>query len=376
MLREGLRNEVLPAHYYTWIQVPQPTTLSDQISSKLDELKIECSYLGDDVSNHILKCLVVYKLGVHLETFFAQATTAESLKEHIFLEIDALKTFVRNGRLLNRVKDANLKANSTYLVADIENDTQKMYGHLWTDFDAHTYSDDTFTRLDSRLTRNDVDVSWFRGKLGLDAGCGGGRYTAALARYGFKQLYGIDLSKKGIPDAKSRLTGTNVESTVRYMNGNVLELPFKNNSFDFVFSNGVLHHTLKPAQGIKECYRVLKPGGKVWLYLWWNDGLINAYWELSRSILSETDPVLMKNLLATLGLPPGRRFYFIDPWFVPIRQTYSPAEVEALLSDSGFLNLKRLIRGYDTDTCELAHKLGVLGKFIYGEGDLRYIATK
>ena len=44
---------------------------------------------------------------------------------------------------------------------------------------------------------------------------------------------------------------------------------FDTGSFDFVASQGVLHHTEHPDRGIQEHFRVTKPGGHFWLYLIW-----------------------------------------------------------------------------------------------------------
>ena len=84
----------------------------------------------------------------------------------------------------------------------------------------------------------------------------------------------------------------------------------------------------------------------------------------------------MKNLLITLGLPANRRFYFMDPWFVPIRQTYNSKQLIEIIKKAGFKNIKLLDRGFDDDSRELSYKMGNIGKIIYGEGDLRFIAEK
>ncbi len=85
---------------------------------KFDQLLTEIKKLGADNSNQILKCLIVYKLGVHLETIFAEDNTAQSLKEKVYNEIDTLKRFVSSGLLLNSIPDINLKENK-FKIEDI-----------------------------------------------------------------------------------------------------------------------------------------------------------------------------------------------------------------------------------------------------------------
>jgi ubiquinone/menaquinone biosynthesis C-methylase UbiE len=345
---------------------------------KFNELIKATNELGRDSSGDVIKCFVVYKLGVHLEQIFEKEDDEDKLFENVSHEIDLHISFIRSFMNLNRIVDPNLKNDLTKIDehVDIEHQTQDLYGNLWIDFDNNTYFDEAFQRLKVRLERNNIDVSWFNDKIALDGGCGGGRYTVALSRFGFKKVIGLDLSEKGIPDAFKRIEGTAYEKKVEFMKGNVLEPPFEDNYFDFVFSNGVLHHTKDPIKGIRECYRMLKSGGRLWLYMWWEDGIINTYWNASRDILKGINPFIMKNLLLTLGLPANRRFYFMDPWFVPIRKTYNSQKLMEVLRKIGFKNIRLLQRGFDNDSRELSYKRGDIGRIIYGEGDLRFIAEK
>ena len=50
---------------------------------------------------------------------------------------------------------------------------------------------------------------------------------------------------------------------VKYIQGNIFQLPFKENSFDVVWNQGVLEHFTEPEKAIKEMYRVTKPNGIV-----------------------------------------------------------------------------------------------------------------
>jgi len=60
------------------------------------------------------------------------------------------------------------------------------------------------------------------------------------------------------------------------LQGDAERLPLPDNSFDFVYSNGVLHHTPKTEQTIGEVYRVLKPSGKAIIMLYAKHSLL--YW--------------------------------------------------------------------------------------------------
>ena len=91
----------------------------------------------------------------------------------------------------------------------------------------------------------------------LMLGCGTGEETMLLETFGAskEQLVGIDLSRKSIEIAK--LTYPNIEFIVGDMNN----LPFEDDSFDFVYSSLAIHYTATPETTYKEVYRVLKKEG-------------------------------------------------------------------------------------------------------------------
>ena len=83
----------------------------------------------------------------------------------------------------------------------------------------------------------------------LDFGCGGG---FILNELNCKSKYGIEINSSAIVQAKT--FGISI-----FPNFETL----KNNFFDIIISNSALEHILNPADVLKECYRVLKPGGKI-----------------------------------------------------------------------------------------------------------------
>lgn len=96
-----------------------------------------------------------------------------------------------------------------------------------------------------------------KGKL-LEIGCSMGTDLLQLARSGF-DVTGIDLTEEGIRLAKLRFTLYNHQASL--MVSDAEDLPFDDNTFDIVYSFGVLHHTPDTQGAINEVYRVLKPGG-------------------------------------------------------------------------------------------------------------------
>lgn len=99
-----------------------------------------------------------------------------------------------------------------------------------------------------------------RKKKILDLGCGKGDFSIILSKLG-ATVIGLDLGPDLIELAKE-LAKINNEDC-QFIVGDVCQLPFQNNDFDFVVGNGILHHL--PEAGVKdalkETYRVLKNGG-------------------------------------------------------------------------------------------------------------------
>jgi SAM-dependent methyltransferase len=99
----------------------------------------------------------------------------------------------------------------------------------------------------------------------LEIGCGMGTDLLQFARGG-AQCTGIDITPRSVEITRHRfrLYG----QTGNFMLSDGEHLPFANESFDVVYSNGVLHHTPDTAGAIREVHRVLRPGGiaKVMLY--------------------------------------------------------------------------------------------------------------
>lgn len=105
------------------------------------------------------------------------------------------------------------------------------------------------------------------GKLVLDVGCGMGRFADIAERWG-AHVVGVDLSVAAEVAARN-LEGRN--ATI--FQADVFQLPFAPESFDYIYSIGVLHHTPDCERAFKMLPALLKPGGRiaVWLYSRYNN---------------------------------------------------------------------------------------------------------
>lgn len=97
------------------------------------------------------------------------------------------------------------------------------------------------------------------GKSLLDCGCGTGLISAALSQKGAK-VTAFDLSNGMLKIARER--ASNWKLNIPFVESAFENLPFKDNSFDFVVGVMILHHT-KPEKAINELKRVLKKSRKI-----------------------------------------------------------------------------------------------------------------
>ncbi len=100
----------------------------------------------------------------------------------------------------------------------------------------------------------------------LDAGCGGGRLTIALAQAG-AQVTGIDTSEERLEQARRRAARADADIRLIEADFNA-PLPFADASFDAVTSRLALMAADRPVGTLRELRRVLEPGGRLATVLW------------------------------------------------------------------------------------------------------------
>jgi ubiquinone/menaquinone biosynthesis C-methylase UbiE len=118
-----------------------------------------------------------------------------------------------------------------------------------------------------------MEFEKFRGKRLLEVGCGMGTDLLQFARGGAR-CTGIDLTPRSVEITRHRFKLYGADGSFMISDGE--HLPFRTESFDVVYSNGVLHHTPDTAGAIREVHRVLRPGGTAKIMLYHRNSL--NYW--------------------------------------------------------------------------------------------------
>jgi len=102
-----------------------------------------------------------------------------------------------------------------------------------------------------------------KGEVALDLGCGAGLdlyfYAQAVGAQG--KVYGLDISDAMVARAKENMKKTSVENA-EIRRGESDDLPFGDNFFDVVASNGIYNLSPDKEAVMRQVYRVLKPGGR------------------------------------------------------------------------------------------------------------------
>ena len=118
-----------------------------------------------------------------------------------------------------------------------------------------------------------MGFSDFGGQRLLEVGCGMGTDLLQFARAG-ANVTGVDLTPRSVETSRHHLELWG--QTGDFALTDAENLPFASESFDVVYSNGVLHHTPDTAGAIHEIHRVLRPGGLARVMLYHRDSW--NYW--------------------------------------------------------------------------------------------------
>lgn len=114
-----------------------------------------------------------------------------------------------------------------------------------------------------------------RNKRVLEIGCGMGGHAWRFAKHA-KELYAIDLSTANVELTKRRLELYNIKGA-NIQEGDAEKLDFSDNFFDYIYSNGVIHHTPDTDKAAQEIYRVLKPGGTATIMIYHKNSIFRWF---------------------------------------------------------------------------------------------------
>lgn len=149
--------------------------------------------------------------------------------------------------------------------SNIDEKTVRDFGEEWSRFNQGALSEKELYDLFDGYFRIFPWNSLPENAIGFDLGCGSGRWAKCVApRVG--HLHCIDASEKALAVARQSLQG--IENCTFHL-ASVDRLPLADNTADFGYSLGVLHHVPDTLAGIKSCIYKLKPGAPFLIYLYY-----------------------------------------------------------------------------------------------------------
>lgn len=260
--------------------------------------------------------------------------------------------------------------------ANLDPRTVQGFGEEWSHFTQAALSEEER----ARVFREYFGIfDWERlpvgGGIGADIGCGSGRWAALVAPR-VDHLHLVDASGEALEIARANLAGS---SNVTFHHASVDALPFAEESLDFAYSLGVLHHVPDTQAALRSIARKLKPGAPLLVYLyyafdnrpWWFRALwrvsdlvrrgvsrmpwplrygvsqlfaIGVYWPLARA----------GRLLEAAGHLPGawplayyrdKTFYVmrtdaLDRFGTRLEQRFTRADIDGMLRHAGFDDIR------------------------------------
>ena len=175
------------------------------------------------------------------------------------------------------ISEQRPKSTTSFLPSNVKRQVQKFWQNspcdswftnepcrtsaFYRELDAHRYK--VHRRLQSA-----VGFEKTRGLRVLEIGCGCGSEAERFARYG-AHYTPVDLTNAAVSITQERFRLARLNG--RFVQGDAENLPFADASFDLVYSHGVLHHTPDTPRTIREVHRVLAPGGRAVIMLYYRD---------------------------------------------------------------------------------------------------------
>jgi SAM-dependent methyltransferase len=105
----------------------------------------------------------------------------------------------------------------------------------------------------------------FRGKDVLDIGCGAAGKTVYYASLGARSIVGLEILERYRAEAESLAASKGCADRFAFVVGDAAAMPFADARFDTIVMNDAMEHVAEPLAVLRECARVLKPGGRLYL---------------------------------------------------------------------------------------------------------------
>ncbi|NMB92552.1 MAG: methyltransferase domain-containing protein [Parcubacteria group bacterium] len=171
----------------------------------------------------------------------------------------------------------------------------------------------------------------WRNKRVLEIGCGIGIDGLEFVKNGADYI-GIDISEKSLELAKTYFSLNGQKGHLLLSDSE--NLPFEDNTFDLVYSWGVLHHTPDTQKAINEIYRVLKPRGQAIIMLYNRHSLVALQLYIIYGLLKLRPFISFQKLFSEHHESPGTK-------------AFSNKEIKSMFKEFRNVEIKNILTPYD-----------------------------
>jgi excisionase family DNA binding protein len=165
----------------------------------------------------------------------------------------------REWRFSRRALIEWLSSGDSQNYSDSEGDTKEFFNEVapkWEDIRKNYYDESIKNKLiDLKILNKSMTV--------MDLGAGDGYISRAVAKI-VKKVVAVDISKEMLKELKRKARESGIKN-IETLESDAREVPIEGSTIDVVCANMYLHHVEEPELAVKEVFRVIKPGGIVFL---------------------------------------------------------------------------------------------------------------
>ena len=199
---------------------------------------------------------------------------------------------------------------------------------------------DAATMIPSRNLPFDalIDFDSLKNQDVLEVGCGNGSHAQLLVPYA-RSYTGIDLTSYAVKSTTKRLSYLDANGSIVQMDAESMN--FADESFDLIWSWGVIHHSANTRQILEEMYRVLRPGGEARIMVYhrsfWNSRVFRLDSRIAEGILVRRKSFHHASQMMTDGAI--ARIYTIKEWNALVSDLFEVRNTQILGSKAGLVPL-------------------------------------
>jgi ubiquinone/menaquinone biosynthesis C-methylase UbiE len=171
----------------------------------------------------------------------------------------------------------------------------------------------------------------------LELAPGPGYFAIELAKLGNYKITGLDISQTFVEIARANAAKDNV--AVEFRRGNASQMPFADESFDFLLCRAAFKNFAQPNEALDEIYRVLRPGGKA--------RIIDLRRDAPKESISQA---VNASHLGTLNTIVTKLIFR----FILLKRAYTKSEFELMLAQTQFRNaqISQNLLGFEITLCK------------------------